>query len=108
MANIVGREETLTQMFPGEALGKLTNGITDAIALSFCDDNGKMRKDVPATEIKDRFTVCVKMAKMLRGDLKWGLDRICGQMPEIIRCHLAKIDYIPPVRQCWLPEDGTV
>lgn len=65
-----------------------------------------MKKEIPLSEIRSRFAACIHWAKILRGDSKWGLERIIGQFDEIIRCHLAKIDYQPSTRQFWLPADG--
>ena len=103
---LIGRQETIIQLFPGEALGKLTSGITDAVDRSFQDDKGKLRGDITHWEIRDRFRACMSKAKMMRGDLKWGLDRIVGQMDEVLRCHLAKTDYTVPSRALWMPDDS--
>jgi hypothetical protein len=65
-----------------------------------------MRTDVTQAEIKDRFKACFDKAKMLRGDLKWGVERIVGAMDEVLRAHLAKMDFVPSDRKCWVPEDG--
>lgn len=103
---LIGRQETILQLFPGDSLGRLTRGIHEAVERSFQDDKGRMRTDITQWEIRDRVTACVKQAKMMRGDLKWGLDRIVGQMDEVLRCHLAKTDYKVPTRALWMPEDG--
>jgi hypothetical protein len=93
-------------MFPGEALGRLTNGIIAAVDRSFHDEHGQMKREITRAEIKDRFAACVHWARILRGDEKWGLDRIIGQFDEIIKCHLAKAEYKIPTRALWTPEDG--
>jgi hypothetical protein len=103
---LVNRDETLYQLFPGELLGRLANGITTAVQKSFADQEGRMRRDIPRIEIVDRFKECVRWARTLRGDLQWGVDRIVGQLDEILRCHLARIDYVPTERKCWMPSDG--
>jgi hypothetical protein len=102
----INRPETLKALFPGDSLGGLTRGVFGAVDRSFRDSEGRMKKDITQVEIKDRFTACVEWAKTLRGDFKWGLERIVGQFDEIIRCHLAKMDYKPPTRQLWMPGDG--
>jgi hypothetical protein len=106
MSALIGRDETLYQLFPDELLGRLTKGVTEAVDRSFRDSEGRLRRDITHIEIKDRFSACIKWARTLRGDLKWGVDRIVGQMDEILRCHLAKADYSPPERKCWVPADG--
>jgi hypothetical protein len=104
----INRPETLLSLFPEEAMGRLVNGITAAVDRSFHDEQGKMRGDITRIEIKDRFTACVNWARILRGDKKWGLERIVGQFDEILRCHLAKAEYKIPERNVWVPEDGVV
>jgi hypothetical protein len=103
---LIGKEETIRQMFPGEMLGRLTNAITVAIDRSFHDAEGRLQREITRTEIKDRFSTCIKWARVLRGDLQWGVERIVGQFDEILRCYLAKAEYIPPQRKCWVPSDG--
>jgi hypothetical protein len=103
---LIERRETILSLFPGEALGRLTNAVFETVDKSFRDANGKVFQGTTQAEIRDRFTVCLDKAKILRGDLKWGLERIIGQLDEILRCHLAKLDYVPPTRACWIPDDG--
>jgi len=103
MANIIGRTETITQMFPGSALGTITNGITNAVGISF--DEQKM-KNPTMGEIRRRFDICMKWAKILRGDLAWGVQRIIDEMPNILRKELLGVTYTPPSREIWAP--GTV
>jgi hypothetical protein len=106
MPAIIGRPETLLELFPGDTMGRLTNAINECIFKSFCDDKGKMRTDVTQAEVKDRFTVCINTARQLRGDLRWGLERIVGALDEALICHLAKTDFKPSDRKCWVPSDG--
>ena len=87
-------------------MGRLCNAITEAVLKSFCDEKGKMNKDVTQAEVKDRFTVCVKAARQLRGDLKWGLERIIGDLDEVLICSLSKTEFKPSDRKCWVPSDG--
>jgi hypothetical protein len=93
-------------LFPAEALGKLTRAMTLTIDRSFHDAERRLQRDITQFEIKDRFQACMKWARILRGDLKWGVDRVIGQLDDILRCHLAKMDYVPPDRKCWVPTDG--
>jgi|WetSurMetagenome_2_1015567.scaffolds.fasta_scaffold67518_3 hypothetical protein len=106
MLSYINRPETLLSLFPGAAMGTLTRAIFQAVDRSFKHAQGKMRQDIPLAEIRSRFSACVHWAKILRGDQKWGLERIIGQFDEILRCHLTKTDYKIPTRQCWVPEDG--
>jgi hypothetical protein len=108
MTAIIGREETLLELFPGEAMGRLTNAISESVFKSLCDAQGKMSGDVPRAEVKDRFKACVMAARMLRGDLKWGLERIVGVLDEVLICHLSKTEFKPSDRRCWVPADGRI
>jgi hypothetical protein len=104
-AIIVGGEgsKTIRGMFPGDDLGRITIGIFEAIAISF--EEGNMRNPTHE-EKKRRFTICVNWAKILRGDLAWGLARICDSMPDILRAELLGTKWEPDKRACWIPEDG--
>ena len=108
MPAIIGRQETLLDLFPGEAMGRLVNAMNESIFKSFCDEKGKMRGDVSQAEVKERFKVCVNMARQLRGDLHWGLERIIGILDEVLICHLAKTEFKPSDRKCWVPADGNI
>lgn len=87
-------------------MGCLCNAISESVFKSLCDEKGKMRGDVPRTEVKERFTACIKAARELRGDLKWGLERIIGVLDEVLICHLSKMEFKPSDRKCWIPSDG--
>jgi len=104
---IIGQEQKILQMFPAEtgALGKITTGIFKAVAGSF---EQQSMKNPTRAEIQNRFEICMKWAKTFRGDLKWGLDRIVGEIPNALRAELLHVDYTPPSRQSWIPEDGAL
>jgi len=97
---IIGRPETVAQLFPGDSMGRLVRGMTEALDKSFSDEHGKMRGDITQEEIKTRFALLLKWAKILRGDQSWGLERIVGQFGEILICYMARKDYEPPARKC--------
>ena len=100
---ITTREQRVTKLFPNEALGQLVTGITDAIYGSF--KLQAMR--VPTDEDKrQRFAICMDWAVILRGDMKWGVQRIVGAMPAILKTELSGVKWTPSLRQCWIPEDG--
>lgn len=103
MANIIGRQETLLQMFPGETLGTITNGVAKAVSLSFEEQH---MKNPTRQEIRTRFEICIKWAKVLRGDLKWGVQRIADEMVNVLRAELCGQRYQPPKREVWVPTDG--
>ena len=88
---------------PGDALGKITNGVFVAVSKSF---EAQQMKNPTRDEVKRRFQICMKWAITLRGDLQWGLDRIVDELPNALATELRGGDYSPPKRQCWLPSDG--
>jgi hypothetical protein len=96
------REKTVMALFP-DTLGVLVNGITDAMWSSFKREGIQVASD---TEKRRRFTICMDWAVTLRGDLKWGVQRIVGAMPEILKAELSGTKYVPSQRQCWIPADG--
>jgi hypothetical protein len=100
---VTTKERRVTGLFPGPALGQLVSGITDAIYGSFREQSMKMPTDA---DKRQRFAICMDWAVTLRGDLKWGVARIVGAMPEILRTTLAGGKWQPSQRQCWIPTDG--
>jgi hypothetical protein len=100
---VTSTQKKVTGLFPGPLLGVLVNGITDAIYASFKSQGMRMPTDA---DKRQRFAICMDWALVLRGDLKWGAQRIVGAMPDILRTTLAGGKWKPSHRQCWLPEDG--
>lgn len=109
MAAIIGQDRKIVSLFPpGHALGRLTQAAITTIGKSF--EQQAMRNPTQ-DEVKRRFEIVMKYAVMLRGDLKWGLDRICDTLPEILRTELLGQRWEPTQsdkRQCWMPGDGAV
>ncbi len=104
--NLIGKEETLLQMFPPPVmLGQLTKGIVAAVEKSF---EGTEMRNPTKEEVKRRFEICVKAAKIMRGDLKFGMQRLLGELPNVLKVELRGDKWEPPTRQCWLPSDGTL
>ena len=67
----------------------------------------KMRRaDITLGEIRRRFNICMKWAKTLRGDLKWGVQRIADEMTVVLRAELLGTSYTPSSREIWAPSDG--
>lgn len=100
--------DDLIQLFPpqgpsGNLLGQITNGITEAVHTSFAE--GNMRNPT-RDEIRRRFNICVKWAKVFRGDLKFGIQRIVGELPNALRAELLGVPYEPPTRTSWIAGDG--
>jgi hypothetical protein len=103
------RERMVRNLFPDAALGQLVNGVTDALYRSFIDAGAPATTGMAAITLDEkrrRFKICMDWALVLRGDLKWGVQRICDAMPEILKITLAGNKWDPPTRQCWIPSDG--
>lgn len=99
------RERMVLNLFPIEtgSFKELVDGIVLAIHISHKEH--PMRSDTDADK-RQRFKTCMDWAVALRGDLKWGVQRIVGAMPEILRTTLSGGIWEPSQRQCWIPEDG--
>ena len=100
--------DSLIQLFPpgganGDMLGKLVNGITKAVHESFIESN---LRDPTQGEIRRRFEICVKWAKVFRGDLKFGIQRIVDELANPLRAELLGVAYEPPARTSWIMGDG--
>ncbi len=107
MSNVIvggAESKSIAGLFPDSDLGRITVGIYSAIERSFTEQS---MRNPTHEEVKRRFTICINWAKTLRGDLKWGLDRIVDTMPEVLRAHLLGGEFKPDARACWLPSDGT-
>lgn len=91
-----------------DAVGKVTNDFIEAIQKSFSDDaerDGRM-PTMTRSEVKRRFDVCAKIFALLRGDLKWGLQRIADHLPRYLRAELDGKTWEPEQREVWIPSDG--
>lgn len=99
------RERMVLKLFPIEtgAFRQLVDGVVDSIHGSYKTHAVKTDTD---SDRKQRFKICMDWAVTLRGDLKWGVHRIVGAMPEILRATLSGGIWEPSQRQCWIPEDG--
>lgn len=106
MSNVIvgGAEgKGIVSLFPGPDLGRITLGIYGAIEASFAE---QAMRNPTREEVKRRFVICINWAKTLRGDLKWGLDRIVDSMPDILKAELLGTKWEPDKRSCWVPSDG--
>ncbi len=82
------------------AVGKLTKGIMSAIDRSFREDKSRATQD----EIRRRGHICVGIARALRHELKWSVDRIVDELPKALRSKLDGIPWDPSkLRAMWTP-----
>jgi hypothetical protein len=107
---VTSRERTVRSLFPGSSLSLLVDGITNAIYESFQAKSDETLLILPMTsptlaEKRRRFGILMNWAMVLRGDLKWGVQRIVGALPDILKTTLAGSKWTPPTRQCWISRE---
>jgi hypothetical protein len=79
-------------------IGKLVRGIERAIQRSFDQDlvrDGAGKVITTAAEIKNRTNLCIDMARLLRHEAKWSIDRIVDTLPRLLRRRLDGLDFDP-------------
>lgn len=98
------------------SLPKLAAGVERAVRLSFHDDaqrdsiiiTGRV-KSITQAEVKRRVQMCIETVRVLRGDLKWGIDRIVDRLPSALRTQLDGKHWNPegePKRALWTPDSA--
>lgn len=85
-------------------LNQIANGFERAIKKSFesCPPRGR----VTANMVQERFKICERWFRELRGDRQWGVTRILDTLPEVLRVELNGGTFQPDDRTCWMPGDG--
>ena len=92
-------------MFPATSIGTLTRALTRTIGKSFVDDGGMANPT--ADETRRRFRLLMENVMELRGERKWGVQRICSALPDILKCELSGSKYQPDdKRTTWIASDG--
>ncbi len=93
-------------LIDGNQIPRLVKGIEAAVLKSFEDDRKPGRiilvtalPRVTAAEVKRRSEKCVAIFKVLRGDLKWSLDKIIDHLPRYLRAELDGTSWEPEARQ---------
>jgi|SRR6185436_18129171 len=90
---------------------RVVRGIEEAVAKSFTEDAKRRAVIVVGaapkqSEVKRRAEICLRIFRELRGDLKWGVERIADSLPHFLRCELDGIAWSPTVtRASWSPND---
>ncbi|TAJ75041.1 MAG: hypothetical protein EPO42_14375 [Gallionellaceae bacterium] len=96
-----------------DQVAKVVRGFEAAIMASFATDQARLpvvstrELRITHAEMKRRTEMCMRMFKELRGDLKWGVDRILDRLPAFLRCELDGIPWKPDDRTIWTPEGDT-
>jgi len=92
------------EMFPAESIGTLTRALTRTIGESFMT-NGMANPTMDET--RRRFRILMDNVMDLRGERKWGVQRICSALPDILKCELNGGKYKPDdLRTTWIASDG--
>lgn len=91
-----------------QAVGTVTQAFLSAIARSYVVDGQRVGRTplLTQSETRRRFAICADIFKTLRGDLKWGIQRIVDHLPEYLRAELDGKSWQPEKRECWIPGDG--
>ena len=101
MANIVcnSPQKTLLSLFNSkETIGKLVLGCEKALRHSF--DVRPMR-EITAFEKKRRASLAIEIARQLRGDCKWGVDKIVSHLPQYLVAEIDNVSWKPETRMIW-------
>lgn len=92
-------------------VGKVTLGIERAVLMSFEEDQSRLSVihqtqsiRITQDEVKRRSEICMRIFKQLRGDLKWGVERIVDALGLYLRCELDGLPWSPSERTVWTPE----
>lgn len=102
MLDAPDRSRVFAGLIEDHSVGRVTIAFMEAIETSFRVDGARQTQ----SEVKRRFDICAKIFKQLRGDLKWGIDRIVDRLPRYLRAELDGEKWEPDQRVMWVPEDG--
>src|SRR5438445_83435 len=94
----------MLDMFPPASMEQLVKAITRTIGKSY--ETHGMRNPTNA-ETRRRFNMIMKYVVDLRGERKWGVQRICDSLGDILRAELNGERYRPDDdRTVWVRKDG--
>lgn len=101
------RPKVFAELAQGDprVLNQLVNGFEKAIAKSF-KTNPPPSGRPTANMVRERFVICEKWFRELRGAKQWGTSRILDTLHEILRAELNGQTWQPDERACWMPGDG--
>ena len=88
-------------MFRGSALGRLVFACEAALRKSF--EQRPVNGDPTEAEKKHRANLAIEIARQLRGDLGWSVDKIADKLPEYLLNELDGVNWKPDQRQIWTP-----
>jgi hypothetical protein len=86
-----------------QQIPRVVRGIEVAVLKSFEEDAARQSvilvRQVTRSEQKRRVALCLKIFRELRGDLKWGVERIVDSLPHFLRCELDGIAWSPEAKR---------
>jgi hypothetical protein len=94
----------LLSLFEPAALQRLVLGCERALRHSF--QHRPMNGPITEAEKKRRANMAIEIARVLRGDFRWGVERIVDSLPKYLLDQLDGIDWKPDGRRIWAPRDG--
>lgn len=101
---VIQRRASLPSLFsPGEQMAKLVLGSEKALRYSF-EQRPMQNGAITDTEKKRRAAMCIEIARVLRGDCKWSVDKVADYLPRYLLNELDGIDWKPDKRQVWTPD----
>lgn len=97
---IIGQtsSDPFARLFTPPEAARLTKSIYEAVRESF--EKHKVQNQTRA-EIKNRFDICFRWCKILRGDHGWPLARICDSVSTALNSELSGIQWVPSERTFW-------
>lgn len=85
-----------------DKIAEVVRGFEVAIAQSFAEDRAPGRlilvhggPRLTKSAMTDRANICIRIFKVLRGDLKWSLPRIMDHLPKFLRNELDGVPFTP-------------
>jgi hypothetical protein len=97
-AELVKRKEDLKRVF---------TGISKALSISFEQDKKEHPLSFVITDaaIKERFSICEKWFRIMRGDCGYSVDRAVDYLPVALRTELDGGQFEPPKTEVsWSPD----
>lgn len=92
-----------------EQIGEVAQAIEDAVAKSFAEDRSRSTIILPSltsvseADRKHRAGICIRIFRVLRGDMRWSWQRAIDHVPQYLRQELDGTSWEPSARAAWTP-----
>lgn len=80
------------------AIKAAVEGITTAVAISYVSHSVRNRTKA---EDKRRTQICLKLIRVMKGELKWSVQRCVDELPTALQVELSGQRWMPPTRDSW-------